>query len=72
MSDNQTTAQQASKRLLDSMFDAARAANARWDALDPKPICECGRVRFDRTILVCRDCWDEMGRNETPVMPWEM
>lgn len=58
--------------LLTRLQDESRCANARWDVLDPKPTCECGKVRFDRTILVCRECWDEMGRNETPAMPWEM
>lgn len=45
---------------------ARRAADAAWVALNPKPTCRCGKPRFDRTILVCRDCWDEAGANEPP------
>lgn len=37
------------------------------------PVCNRCRImnRMDG-FLVCEDCWNELGRQERPLMPWEI
>lgn len=54
--------------------DLYRRRTELKDAINgPRPMCDdCGTRPRSAGFLVCEKCWNERGRNERPLMPWEM